>query len=139
MGALSEPACRLAGALADGVLFNWLTPAYARRSAAWVEAGAAEAGRARPTIYAYLRVALGPGARGRIEREGTRYRSGPYRAHFARMAAEPPATAIAASTPGEVAESLGPWDGAVDEVVLRLVSADESEDAHLELVRAGAP
>jgi hypothetical protein len=55
------------------------------------------------------------------------------------MAAEPPATAIAASTPGEVAESLGAWDVAVDEVVLRLVSADESEDAHLELVRAGAP
>jgi alkanesulfonate monooxygenase SsuD/methylene tetrahydromethanopterin reductase-like flavin-dependent oxidoreductase (luciferase family) len=139
MGALSEPACTLAGAVADGVLFNWLTPDHARRSAAWVEAGAARADRPRPTLYAYVRLALGPGARERIEREGARYQSGPYGAHFARMAAEPLATAIAAATPVDVAESLGAWDGAVDEVVLRFVPADESPDAHLELVRAGAP
>jgi alkanesulfonate monooxygenase SsuD/methylene tetrahydromethanopterin reductase-like flavin-dependent oxidoreductase (luciferase family) len=139
MGALSEPACTLAGAIADGVLFNWLTPAHARRSAAWVEAGAAGAERPRPRLYAYVRIALGPGARERIEREGSRYRAGPYGAHFARMAAEPPATAIAAATPAEVAESFGAWEGVVDEVVLRFVPADETADAHLELARAGAP
>jgi alkanesulfonate monooxygenase SsuD/methylene tetrahydromethanopterin reductase-like flavin-dependent oxidoreductase (luciferase family) len=139
MGALSEPACKLAGALADGVLFNWLTPAHARRSAGWVEAGAAGAGRPRPRLYAYVRASLGPGARERIEREGARYQSGSYRAHFALMGAEPLATAIAATTPIEVAESLGAWDGAVDEVVLRFLPTDETEDAHLELARAGAP
>jgi alkanesulfonate monooxygenase SsuD/methylene tetrahydromethanopterin reductase-like flavin-dependent oxidoreductase (luciferase family) len=139
MGALAEPACRLAGEIADGVLLNWLTPEHARRSTAWVEAGAAKAGRERPRVYAYVRVALGAGARERIETEGARYASGSYRTHFERMGVAPLETAIAASVPGEVTGSLDAWEGAVDEIVLRLLPAAETAEAHLELVRAGAP
>jgi alkanesulfonate monooxygenase SsuD/methylene tetrahydromethanopterin reductase-like flavin-dependent oxidoreductase (luciferase family) len=139
MGALSEPACRLAGEIADGVLLNWLTPGHARRSAAWVEAGAANAGRLRPRLYAYVRVALGAGARERIEAEGARYASGSYRTHFERMGVAPLETAIAAAVPGEVASSLDAWEGAVDEIVLRFLPTAETADPHLELVRAGAP
>src|SRR5262249_30348634 len=43
--ALGPQMCRLGGELADAVLFNWLTPAHARRSAGW---GAAGAGAAAP-------------------------------------------------------------------------------------------
>src|SRR5713101_4236215 len=45
IAALGPQMCRLAGEIADGVLFNWLTPEYARLSADWVRAGAAAAGR----------------------------------------------------------------------------------------------
>lgn len=137
MGALSEPACRLAGEIADGVLFNWLTPGHARRSAAWVEEGADKARRPRPELYAYVRVALGPGARERIEDEGARYAKGSYGPHFERMAATPIETAIAGAD--ELVEGLRAWEGVVDEVVLRFLPASDSAEAHLEILRAGAP
>src|SRR5215467_15866617 len=62
VAALGPQMCRLAGEVADGVLFNWLTPDHARRSADLVRAGAASAKRPVPTLYAYVRVALGPAA-----------------------------------------------------------------------------
>ena len=139
MGALGEPACRLAGEIADGVLLNWLTPLHASRSAAWVAQGAERAGRARPQIYAYVRVALGPGARERIEEEGARYGQGSYGPHFERMGATPLETAVAAADAGALAEGLRAWEGVVDEVVLRLLPASMAPEAHLDIVRAGAP
>jgi alkanesulfonate monooxygenase SsuD/methylene tetrahydromethanopterin reductase-like flavin-dependent oxidoreductase (luciferase family) len=140
MAALAERTCRLAGEIADGVLFNWLTPEHARRSAGWVAEGAAAAGRPRPRLYAYVRVALGPGARTLIEDEGTRYAGvAAYGSHFERMGVAPLETGIAAAEPGEVAASLEAWEGAVDEVVLRFLPASSSVESHLELVRAGAP
>src|SRR2546428_807928 len=39
VAALGPQMCRLAGEVADAVLFNWLTPEHARRSAEWVRAG----------------------------------------------------------------------------------------------------
>ncbi|MGH7300465.1 MAG: LLM class flavin-dependent oxidoreductase, partial [Candidatus Rokuibacteriota bacterium] len=59
VAALGPKMCRLAGEVADGVLFNWLTPEYAKRSAELVRAGAAAAKRPVPKLYAYVRVALG--------------------------------------------------------------------------------
>jgi alkanesulfonate monooxygenase SsuD/methylene tetrahydromethanopterin reductase-like flavin-dependent oxidoreductase (luciferase family) len=137
MGALGERASRLAGEIADAVLFNWLTPEHARLSATWVEAGAAAAGRPRPRLYAYVRLALGRDARERVVEEGGRYGRGPYAAHFERMGVDPIETAIAVAAPGEVPAQLRRWQGAVDEVVLRLLPASASPEAHLELVRAG--
>jgi len=139
MGALGEGACRLAGEIADGVLFNWLTPTHARRSAEWVGDGARKAGRPIPKLYSYVRVALGDNARGRIEEEGARYAGGSYQAHFERMGAQPIETAVVASSPGEVSEQLHVWQGVVDEVVLRLLPAAMSVEAHLELLHAGKP
>jgi alkanesulfonate monooxygenase SsuD/methylene tetrahydromethanopterin reductase-like flavin-dependent oxidoreductase (luciferase family) len=138
MGALSPAACRLAGEIADGVLFNWLTPEYARRSAAWVEEGAQRAGRKRPQLYAYVRVAYGRGARARIEEEGERYAGGSYGGHFARMGVKPLETALAVSDPDALTAGLDRWDDIVDEVVLRLLPASGELDAHLELIHAGS-
>ncbi len=90
MGALGAPACRLAGEIADGVLFNWLTPEHARQSAVWVQEGADAAGRGRPALYAYVRAAIGPGARARVEEAGAAYAAGSYGPHFARVGATPP-------------------------------------------------
>src|SRR5213083_745318 len=99
--------CRVAGEVADAVLFNWLTPEHARRSAEWVRAGAAAAGRQPPRLFAYVRVALGAAASDRLREEGVRYAAIPaYAAHFARMGVKPVETAIAASSAGALAAAI---------------------------------
>jgi len=119
------------------VLFNWLTPEYARRSAELVRAGAKAAGRPMPRTYAYVRVALGPGAADRLNDEGGRYAAIPaYGAHFVRMGVKPVDTAIAATSPEGIKTALAAWRGAVDEVVLRAIVAHDTVEDHLTLLRA---
>src|SRR5262247_1864169 len=65
VAALGPQMCRLAGEVSDGVLFNWLTPEYARESAKLVREGAGKGKRPIPRLCAYVRVGLGPGASGR--------------------------------------------------------------------------
>lgn len=140
VAALGPKMCHLAGEVADGVLFNWLTPDYARRAGEWVRAGAAAAGRPAPTLYAYVRLAVGPGAGERLLQEGARYAAIPaYGAHFARMDVKPEATAIAATTAADVLPALAAWRGAVDEIVVRAIPAQDTVDDHLALVRAARP
>ena len=108
VAALGPQMCRLAGEVADGVLFNWLTPEHARISAEWVRAGAAAAGRRPPRLFAYVRVALGADAGARLEEEGARYAAIPaYGAHFVRMGVKPAETAIAALQPSVIPGALG--------------------------------
>jgi len=132
--------CRLAGEVADGVLFNWLTPEYARESAGRVREGAAAAKRPVPRLCVYVRVALGPEASDRLQEEGNRYAGVPaYGANFARMGLKPVETAIAAENPGAIKRGLARWQGAVDEVVIRAITAKDTVEDHLALVRAAAP
>ena len=140
VAALGPQMCRLAGEVADGVLFNWLTPAYARRSAELVRAGAAAAGRPAPKLLAYVRLALGTAAGDRLQEEGARYAAIPaYADHFARMGVKPVDTAIAAASADAVGSALRVWEGAVDEVVLRAITGGETLEEHLALVRAARP
>jgi alkanesulfonate monooxygenase SsuD/methylene tetrahydromethanopterin reductase-like flavin-dependent oxidoreductase (luciferase family) len=138
--ALGPQMCRLGGEIADAVLFNWLTPAHARRSAEWVAAGAAAAGRQRPKLFAYIRVALGSAAREKLLAEGARYAAIPaYAASFARMGAAPLDTAIAAGSPDEIPRALEQWEGAVDEPVLRAITGKETIEEYQALLRAAQP
>jgi alkanesulfonate monooxygenase SsuD/methylene tetrahydromethanopterin reductase-like flavin-dependent oxidoreductase (luciferase family) len=137
VAALGPKMCQLAGEVADGVLFNWLTPEYAKRSADLVRAGAEAAKRPMPRLYAYVRVALGPAA-ARLAEEGARYDAIPaYHAHFVRMGVKPVDTAISAASADGIKRGLKAWDGAIDEVVLRAITAKDTIDEHLALVRAG--
>src|SRR5256886_652682 len=77
VAALGPQMCRVAGEVGDGVLFNWLTPEYARRSADWVRAGAAAAGRQPPRLFPDGRVAPGAGAGGRPGGRGAPAGGGP--------------------------------------------------------------
>src|SRR5262244_1061685 len=107
VAALGPQMCRLAGEVADGVLFNWLTPEYARLSAERVREGAAAARRQPPKLYAYLRVALGPTAHDLLEQEANRYAGVPaYAANFTRMGLKPVETAIAAQNRDDVQRGL---------------------------------
>ncbi len=140
VAALGPRMCRLAGEVADAVLFNWLTPAHARRSAEWVAAGAAAAGRQPPKLFAYVRTALGSAAREKLLAEGARYATIPaYAASFARMGATPVETAIAARSPDEIPRALEQWEGAVDEIVLRAITGKETIEEYQALLRAAKP
>jgi alkanesulfonate monooxygenase SsuD/methylene tetrahydromethanopterin reductase-like flavin-dependent oxidoreductase (luciferase family) len=140
IAALGPKMCRLAGEVADGVLFNWLTPEYARASAELVRAGAAAAGRPVPTLYAYVRVAIGSAAGDRLRDEGGRYDAIPaYGAHFVRMGVKPVDTGVAVASAAEVGPALARWSGAVDEIVVRAITASDTLDEHRALVRAAKP
>jgi alkanesulfonate monooxygenase SsuD/methylene tetrahydromethanopterin reductase-like flavin-dependent oxidoreductase (luciferase family) len=140
VAALGPQMCRLAGEVADGVLFNWLTPEHARLSAEWVRAGAAAAGRRPPRLFAYVRVALGADASARLEDEGARYAGIPaYGAHFVRMGVKPVETAVAASQPEAIPGALARWSGVIDEVVVRAITATDTVEEHLALIRAARP
>jgi alkanesulfonate monooxygenase SsuD/methylene tetrahydromethanopterin reductase-like flavin-dependent oxidoreductase (luciferase family) len=137
VAALGPKMCRLAGEVADGVLFNWLTPEHARRSADLVREGAVAAGRRTPALLAYVRLALGAAACGRLAEEGARYAAIPaYADNFKRMGAEPVATAIAAGTAAAIPAALRTWEGAVDEVVLRAITVGDTVEENLALLTA---
>src|SRR2546428_11289415 len=125
VAALGPKMCRLAGEVADGVLFNWLTPEYARRSAELVREGAMAANRTTPVVtYAYVRLAMGPAGIARLGEEGGRYAGIPaYAAHFQRMGVKPVETAVPGPTPGGIRAALTSWDGAVAEGGRRGVAA----------------
>ena len=140
IAALGPQMCRLAGEVGDGVLLNWVTPEYARRSADLVREGAAAAKRPAPTIFAYVRLALGAAAHDRLLNEANRYAAIPaYGANFERMGVKPETTAIAAHTPQDIASALAKWTGVVDEVVLRAITASDTVDETVALVRAARP
>ena len=65
MAALGPGACRLAGALADGVIFFLKTPDGVKQAMAWVHEGAAEAGRDPAVVESVLVLAVARGADGR--------------------------------------------------------------------------
>jgi alkanesulfonate monooxygenase SsuD/methylene tetrahydromethanopterin reductase-like flavin-dependent oxidoreductase (luciferase family) len=140
VAALGPQMCRLAGEVADGVLFNWLTPEHARRSADLVRAGAASVGRPVPKLFAYVRLALGPAACEKLGEEGARYAAIPaYAANFARMGVKPVETAIGVQTADAIGPALARWRGAVDEVVLRAITSKDTVEENLALVRAARP
>jgi alkanesulfonate monooxygenase SsuD/methylene tetrahydromethanopterin reductase-like flavin-dependent oxidoreductase (luciferase family) len=139
VAALGPKMCRLAGEVADGVLFNWLTPEYARISAEWVREAAAAASRPAPALYAYQRAALGPAARERLGQEGARYAGIPqYAEHFARMGKTPVEASVAADSAAGIQAGLAQWDGILDEIVVRGIVAAETGDAYLDLLQAAA-
>lgn len=137
VAALGPRMCRLAGATADAVLLNWLTPQFAQASIGWVREGAQEADRPMPRLMAYVRVALGDEATPRLEREAASYEAIPhYAAHFRRMGVPAMDTTITGLTPEDIQRGLSTWDGVVDEVVVRAVTAQDTVEDIRRLLEA---
>lgn len=139
IGALGPRMCRLAGEVADAVVLNWLTPAYVPPSAELTLAAAREAGRPRPRIVGYVRVALAEG-RERLRREADRYAGFPaYAANFERMGATAMETAVWAEDRSGIQAGLAAYAPVLDETVVRAIAAEETAAAYLRLLAAAAP
>ena len=123
IAAMRPRLCHLGGAIADGVLLNWMLPEHAARAREWVHAGAAERGRSAPVVASYVRVAVGPGAGERLAQEELTYRTinEGHRRHFAAMDAPVGSVGIAASQRSEVLDALSPYQAALDLPIVRVV------------------
>lgn len=117
-GALGPRMRRLAAEHADGVLLNWLTPGSARAAVDELHA----VGRGRAVLYA--RTAVDESALAALGTEAARYASYPaYAANFEREGVR----AIDATIrPGRLRAAVEAY-GAVDELVLRAVVADDTQ------------
>ena len=102
--------------------------------------GAAKAKRKPPTLFAYVRLAVGAAGVARVKKEADRYAGIPaYAANFRRMGVDPSTSAIAVSRADMVAPALAQWRGVVDEVVLRALPGEDTAEETVTLVRAAAP
>jgi alkanesulfonate monooxygenase SsuD/methylene tetrahydromethanopterin reductase-like flavin-dependent oxidoreductase (luciferase family) len=128
IAAMRPRLCRLGGAVADGVLLNWMLPADAARAREWVREGAAERGRAMPTVASYIRVAVGPGAEQRLVDAESFYRDldAGHRQHFAAMDVPVGTVGIAASQRAEVVEALAPYHQPLDLPIMRVLASAEA-------------
>ena len=137
VAAMGPKMCALAGEVADGALLNWMTPERALWARDLVVDGARQASRdpGEVTVYGYVRVALGRGARDRLEREASFYRQMPhYARHFDATGAPPGSIGIAAANVEDLREQLHHYV-ALDVAVVRVL-AERKVDAILEVARA---
>jgi alkanesulfonate monooxygenase SsuD/methylene tetrahydromethanopterin reductase-like flavin-dependent oxidoreductase (luciferase family) len=140
IAALGPRMCALAGEAADAVVLSWLVPDYARRSVERVREAASQARRRPPRTYLYMRAAIGADAVARLEKEAARYAEIPsYAANLARQGRPVLETTVRAGSAAEVPGLLAPWSGAVDEIVLRAITAQDRPEEAVELVEAARP
>ena len=125
LAAMGPKMCALAGAEFDGVFFNWMTPDFAAGARQKVEAGAKEAGRETPTVFGYVRTAVGPDAAERLAKEESFYRDlhPGYRNHFDRLGEPEGAVGVAASDADAAEVALAAYTALDTAVVRGLASA----------------
>jgi alkanesulfonate monooxygenase SsuD/methylene tetrahydromethanopterin reductase-like flavin-dependent oxidoreductase (luciferase family) len=133
IGALGPRMRRLGVERADGIVLNWLTPTVAGEQSA-----EAHADDPQTRVVLYVRTALEPSASARLADEAHRYASYPnYAANFARTRTAVTDTVI------DGADALEPrlraYSAAVDEVVLRAITPEDTLDAYRGFLRRAAP
>jgi alkanesulfonate monooxygenase SsuD/methylene tetrahydromethanopterin reductase-like flavin-dependent oxidoreductase (luciferase family) len=140
VAAMRPRLCRLAGAVADGVLLNWMLPDQLAQASHWVKAGADESGRPAPVVASYVRVAVGSGSAQRLRDEETRYRiiDEGHRKHFAAMNVPLGSVGVVASTRPEMQERLAAYQPALDLPIMRVL-AQPDETSLAAVVEAAAP
>ena len=127
LAAMRPRMCHLGGAIADGVLLNWMLPAQAAEARRWVQEGASQTGRPTPIVAMYVRLALGPDALERLQAEESRYRNinEAHRKHFNVMGVPVGSVGVAAATRTEALEGLAPYHAALDIPIARLVASPD--------------
>jgi alkanesulfonate monooxygenase SsuD/methylene tetrahydromethanopterin reductase-like flavin-dependent oxidoreductase (luciferase family) len=133
IGALGPRMRRLAATASDGVLHNWLTPEIAAATRDEIHREAAGAGRTGRTAL-YVRTALDRDAAEALREQAAMYDRIPaYARNFDELGVSAIDTAIRPDDP--IAGRLGAYRAAVDEVVVRAITADSSEAGYLDFVR----
>ena len=132
--------CRLGGAIADGVLLNWMPPAQGARARRWVHEGAERAGVRPPITALYVRVGVGPGATERLRTEEGRYRTinEGHRDHFAAMDVPLGSVGVAAPDRPGVLDGLEPYRSAVDLPIARVLAGADAASL-VAVAEAAAP
>lgn len=140
VAAMRPRLCRLGGAIADGVLLNWMLPEQVARAREWVHEGAAEQGRPAPIVASYVRVAVGPGARRRLRHEEGVYRTinESHRRHFAAMGAPLGSVGIAAAKRSAVLDALAGYHAVLELPIVRVL-ADSDATSLRAVADAAAP
>ncbi|MET0827980.1 MAG: LLM class flavin-dependent oxidoreductase [Microbacterium sp.] len=134
VGALGPRMRRLAVDATDGVLLSWLTPAGARHQAAEAHASAPQT-----HVALYIRTALDPAARLRLQTETARYAGFPaYAANFARLGIDPDDTVLDAGV-HPLPARLDDYRHAVDEVVLRAITVGDTFDDYRRFIDTARP
>ncbi|MDP9187807.1 MAG: LLM class flavin-dependent oxidoreductase [Actinomycetota bacterium] len=139
LAAMGPKMCALAGAAYDGAFFNWMTPEFAEQARAQVEQGAADAGRATPPVFGYVRTAVGADAEQRLAKEEAFYRDlhRGYRDHFERLGEREGTVGVAAQNAGEAQTELSRYR-ALDTVVVRGLASGSLEEMS-RVAEAAAP
>jgi len=134
VGALGPKMCALGGSHANGVLLNWLTPASITDLG-----GLTRTASLHPTeVIAYVRTAVDPAARARLEAEASSYEGYPsYKRHFDRMGVRAIDTTIFGDSDAITArfEAYGP---VANEIVARAIAADDSLAAYLDVLHVAS-
>lgn len=131
VAAMGPRMCSLAAEISDLVLLNWMTPDAILRARSIVS----EVSEDRK-VAAYVRVAIGEGAAGRLGAEAGLYGSLPhYARHFSRQSVPRDVVGIAVDAE-EVGTHLVPYLEVLDETVVRALASVPSADAILEIARA---
>jgi alkanesulfonate monooxygenase SsuD/methylene tetrahydromethanopterin reductase-like flavin-dependent oxidoreductase (luciferase family) len=138
VAAMRPRLCRLGGAIADGVLLNWMLPAQAAEAFRWVQEGADEAGRSAPVVASYVRVAVGAGSLQRLRDEEGYYRNvnEGHRKHFEAMDVQLGSVGVAASARPEVLEGLAPYHSALDLPIARVLAEHDAASLRAAAVAA---
>lgn len=137
VGALGPKMRAIAVTQGDGALLNWLTPGAARQAVEDKEQAVRERGGDHSRMALYLRTALGPLARERLEAEAERYARIPsYAANFSRLGVRAIDTAIRSDTPEGIRDGVARYDGTLDEIVIRAITTNDTVDEYLELIDA---
>lgn len=140
VGALGPKMRQLAAEQGNGVLFNWLTPQFALATTQEMRTQAASMGNAPVESSTYVRTAFGVEALPRLREETAKYTAiKAYGANFSRLGISAMETAVHGETAGEIVEGVAAFDGAVDQVIVRAITATDNVDHYLRLLDAIAP
>lgn len=130
VAAMGPKMCALAGAEADGVFLNWMTPEKSAWARERVSEGAAGAGRdSPPVIFGYLRVAVGPDAGERLLKEESFYRQlhQGYIRHFEALGKAPGTVGVAATDPSSARAGIAAFEEPIDHLVVRGLAHADAE------------
>jgi alkanesulfonate monooxygenase SsuD/methylene tetrahydromethanopterin reductase-like flavin-dependent oxidoreductase (luciferase family) len=140
VAALGPRMLELAGEVADGVLMNWITPAWAAESVTRIESSSDAANRVRPRLIAYARCGLLPEAGRMIRAEADRYASIPaYANHFERQGVSAESTIISGVNAEAIQTRLTDLESLLDETVIRAITPDDDPATILRLLEAARP
>ena len=137
VAALGPRMSHLAGEIADGVLFNWAVPERLHAASALVAEGERAAGRGPIERWAYVRAAVGAGARERLAAEARQYAQfAAYGRAFEAMGVPLERVGIAGE---DLRAQLAPYRAILNGVVVRALPVDWSIEEAIAIARAAAP